>query len=250
MTLHRFFVPPETIHGGWVKIDGDIAHQIRNVLRLRKGDKIVLLDNTSAEHTTAIQEIGSTYVVGEVQHSAPSSTEPRTHISLYQAVLKARNLEWTLQKGTELGVAEFIPIICDRSIVGDLQGVDRKHSRWEKILREAAEQSRRGRIPLLLPAMMFAQACQRVAASRHLNIILWEEEKSVSLKAILGRWQKDQGTSEAINLFVGPEGGFAEEEIELAQQYTLQPASLGPRILRAETAGLVAAASIFYELEG
>ena len=250
MALHHFFVPPESIRGHKVRLSGDVAHQIRNVLRLRTGDQIVLLDNSGAERIVQLSEMGAGYVVGEVKDSTPCDSEPRTHVSLYQAVLKARKLEWVLQKGTELGISAFVPVVCDRSIVGHLQDVDRKRERWNTIVREAAEQSRRGRLPLLLPAMMFPQACQRAADESALNLILWEEEKAVSLKTQLKRWQQDpQHHNDTINLFVGPEGGFTAKEIELAQQYTLEPVGLGPRILRAETAGIAAAAAIFYELE-
>ena len=249
MGLNRFFVSPESIRGAEVRISGNAAHQVKNVLRLRAGDRILVLDDTGAERTVELHSVESGIITGSVIGTTLSTAEPRTFVCLYQAVLKARKLEWVLQKGTELGVSEFIPVVCDRSIVGHVQDVDGRQARWGTILREAAEQSRRGRLPCLLPATMFAQACQRAAETTKLNLILWEEERATSLKAALTAFRQGHTDVRSVGLFVGPEGGFTAEEVELAQQYGLHPVGLGPRILRAETAGLAAAAALFYEME-
>ena len=187
-------------------------------------------------------------VNGEVQRRRLSAREPRTKVSLYQGVLKAQKFEWVLQKGTELGLVEFIPVICERSMVGDLEDVDRKLGRWQRILREAAEQSQRGRLPVLRPATLFVQSCQRATRSGGLSLMPWEDEKEVSLKSMLTAGEEETDRPFSISLFIGPEGGLAYKEIEAARGYGVQPVSLGPRILRAETAGIVAASAILYEL--
>jgi 16S rRNA (uracil1498-N3)-methyltransferase len=163
-------------------------------------------------------------------------------------VLKAQKFEWVLQKGTELGVAEFVPVVCSRSIVGDLEDANRKLGRWQRVIREAAEQSRRGRLPVLQPALLFDQACQAARQSGGLGLVPWEGERAAGLKSALAAAGAVGGQPGSVNLFIGPEGGLSIEEIETARRYGLQAVSLGPRILRAETAGLVAAAAILYEL--
>ncbi len=247
MTLHRFFVPSEALGDDLVRLSGETAHQIRNVLRKKPGDRIIVLDDSQTEREVELTQVNAGQVTGRVVHQTPSKREANVQVTLYQAVLKARKFEWVLQKGTELGVAEFIPVVCDRSLVGDLQDVDRKRDRWQKIIQEAAEQSRRARLPGLQSPMLYPAACQRVADEKGLSLLLWEDEQSVTLKHVLGDYRRSAPASPAINLFVGPEGGFSEEEIQIASRYQIPTVSLGPRILRAETAGLAAAAAVFYE---
>jgi 16S rRNA (uracil1498-N3)-methyltransferase len=208
----------------------------------------VVLDNSGWEREVELTHITPNLVMGHVVEERLAAGEPRTKISLYQGVLKAQKFEWVLQKGTELGLVEFIPVICERSIVGDLEDVDRKLGRWARIIREAAEQSRRGQLPALRPAMLFIQGCQRAKRSGGLGLMPWEEETVTSLKTALNAGQAGDERPFSINLFVGPEGGLTPEEVETARRYQVQTIGLGPRILRAETAGLAAAAAILYEL--
>jgi 16S rRNA (uracil1498-N3)-methyltransferase len=248
MTIPRFFVPPEWIQDRQVELSGDFAHQVRNVLRLQAGDRIIVLDDTGWECEVELTAVERDVVNGQVTAERQSTGEPRVHISLYQSVLKARKFEWVLQKGTELGIVEFVPIICEYSVVGDVAEIDNKQERWRRIIREAAEQSRRGRLPVLHPTMMFSQACQRALDAGGMTAILYEQERTVSLKQALANSCGIASVSK-ISLFVGPEGGFTPDEVYLASQYGLQAISLGPRILRAETAGLAAATAILYETE-
>jgi 16S rRNA (uracil1498-N3)-methyltransferase len=248
--MHRFFVPPDWLEEDGVTIVGSLVHQIRNVLRLGPGDHVVVLDNSGWEQEVEIVRVGKEHVSGQVVDKRLASGEPRTKITLYQGVLKGKRFEFALQKGTELGIVEFVPLISDRCVIASLDDVDKKRERWQRIILEAAEQCRRGRLPRLRPAMLFRPACEG-ARRGGLSLIPWEEahdhdgEGATSLRSVL------QGAEQApfsVNLFVGPEGGFTPDEVELARQYGLIPISLGPRILRAETAGLVAAAAILYEL--
>ncbi len=250
MTQHRFFVPPEWIHEKSVTLYGATAHQVRNVLRLRPGDRIVVLDNTGWECEVELQQVSSSSVIGWIIEERPAMGEPRTRIVLYQAALKARKFEFVLQKGTELGVSEFVPIICERSVVGDVSDLDSKLERWQHVIREAAEQSHRGRLPILRAAMMFALACQEAVAANACAFILSEHDAQFSLKhALANITSNERKPPAAFSLLVGPEGGFTNEEIYLAAQYGVQAVQLGPRVLRAETAGLVAASVILYEME-
>ena len=248
MTTQRFFIPPDWISGRQVTLIEDVAHQVRHVLRMRAGEQLIVLDNSGWERVVELSHITPNLVMGHVVEERLAAGEPRTKISLYQGVLKAQKLEWVLQKGTELGLVEFIPVICERSIVGDLEDVDRKLGRWARIIREAAEQSRRGQLPALRPAMLFVQGCQRAKRSGGLGLLPWEDETATSLKASLTAGETGAERPFSINLFIGPEGGLTAEEVETARRYQVQPVSLGPRILRAETAGLAAAVAILYEL--
>jgi 16S rRNA (uracil1498-N3)-methyltransferase len=246
--MHRFFIPSEWINGQQVTLVEDVAHQVRNVLRMRAGDRLIVLDDSGWEREVELSRVTPNVVIGYVAEERLAAGEPRTKISLYQGVLKAQKFEWVLQKGTELGLVEFVPVVCERSVVGDLEDVDRKLGRWGRIIREAAEQSGRGRLPVLRPAMLFAQGCQRAMRSGGLALVPWEGEKEISLKAALAASGSGEDRPFSISLFIGPEGGLTPEEVQAARRYQAQPVSLGPRILRAETAGLVAASAILYEL--
>ena len=248
--MHRFFVSPTAFNGQLVTLTGDQAHQVRRVLRMRLGDRITVLDNRGWAYESILVAVGDDSVKFQVVRRWASAGEPRTHITLLQAVLKGDRFGWALQKGTEIGVSQFVPLICERNVVKDLDAVEQKRARWERIIREAAEQSGRARLPQLAPAQLFPQAIQPdpmpsdPSAASPLRLIPWEDEPTLRLKEALAGCNFARGAR--IQVFVGPEGGFTEEEVHLARRYGVKPVSLGPRILRAETAGVVAAAVILY----
>jgi 16S rRNA (uracil1498-N3)-methyltransferase len=243
MTLHRFFVARQSIEGGTVTIAGEIAHQIADVLRMTAGEHILVLDNSGWQMETELSYVSGSRVVGQIVRRSLARGEPRIKVSLYQGMLQSRNLEFVLQKGTELGIVEFVPIISSRCVIANLEDVNKKLERWERIVREAAEQSRRGRLPLIEPATFFQQACERARHAGGLFLMPWEEERTVSLHSML----TSAPLPFTISLFIGPEGGFSEDEVQIARGYGARTVSLGPRVLRAETAGLVAASAMFYE---
>jgi len=255
--MHRFFIPSSWIQGNEVTVAGPQAHQIARVLRMEPGDTIVVLDNSGWEIETQLTFVDPNAVRGDVVRRRLSSSEPRTKISVYQGALKSNRFEYALQKGTELGIVEFVPLISDRCVTSDLESLEGKRRRWELIIQEAAEQCHRSRKPALRPVMLFAQVCEQVHHSAGMSLLLWEGEKRTSLRDLLrGKGTGDsQGQSRAasatpfsVNLVVGPEGGFTTEEVGIARRYGLVPVGLGPRVLRAETAAVVAAAAILYEL--
>ncbi|MGQ9598128.1 MAG: RsmE family RNA methyltransferase [Anaerolineae bacterium] len=251
MTPHRFFIPSDWIQGDQVMVTGPQAHQMIHVLRLRPGDEVIVLDNSGWEIRTRLVELDRDTVKGEVLQRQLASSEPRTKISLYQGVLKSKKFELILQKGTELGLVEFVPVIAERCVVSDLDAVEKKYPRWESIIQEAAEQCGRGRKPVLRPALLFLQACERAKQSRALSLIPWEGERRTHLRQLLRHAPSERRTSWppfSIKLLSGPAGGCAPAEVIIARNSGLVPVSLGPRILRAETAGLVAATAILYEL--
>ena len=234
-----------------MEITGPLTHQIRNVLRLKPGDRVILLDNSGWEYQVELAEVSRERVAGQIRQKSLAASEPRTKITLYQSLLRARAFETVLQKCTEVGVVAFVPVVSARCIISSLEDIgEKKLERWRRIILEAAEQSRRGRLPVLRPASLLRQAW-REASRSGLTIVPWEEAGSrmaaqeESLRSLL---RGAQPTPFSVNLFIGPEGGFTPQEIDQGQRYEAVPVTLGPRILRAETAGLVATATILYEL--
>ena len=248
--MHRFFIPPNWIQDNIVTVTGPQARQISRVLRMRPGDELLVLDNSGWEVQTRLLSVERDTVRGEVLRRRLAAGEPRTKISLYQAMLKSKKFEYVLQKCTELGVVEFVPLITERCVISDLNTAETKLGRWRWIIQEAAEQSRRGRLPSLRPSMLFPQACDQARQRGGLALAPWEEEGQISLRQVLRTAPEGHEKSWpplTISLFIGPEGGFSAAEVELARRYGLLPVTLGPRVLRAETAGLVAAAAILYD---
>jgi 16S rRNA (uracil1498-N3)-methyltransferase len=247
--MHRFYVAPDVLDHQPIWLDGEQAHQIRQVLRMRPGERAILLDNRGWACEANLVSCGESVVQFEVVRRWLATGEPRTYIVLYQAVLKGERFGWALQKGTEVGVSQFVPMICERNVVTDMRTVEQKRERWERIIREAAEQSGRGRLPVLAPA----QSCESIAragsppaaATQPSRLILWEGERAVTLRQALARCNFEGGAR--IEVLIGPEGGFTSGEVSLAEQSGAQKVTLGPRILRAETAGVVASAAILYE---
>ncbi|MGB9880830.1 MAG: 16S rRNA (uracil(1498)-N(3))-methyltransferase [Anaerolineae bacterium] len=257
--MHRFFVPPNWIKGDTVTISGSVVHQIRDVLRLKPGDNITVLDDSGWEYQVRLATVEQAKVTGQIEQKVLARTEPRTKITLYQSLLKGDKFEWILQKGTELGVVEFVPVVSDRCVIGSVDDVSKaKFERWQKITLEAAEQSRRARLPRLHVPLLFPQACER-ARRADLAVLPWEEEKARTLRAMLTTSDsppiKVPGKNLvirkpfSISIIVGPEGGFTSREVDQARRYGIAPVTLGPRILRAETAALAAIAIILYQLE-
>ncbi len=238
---HRFFIPPDWLTPPRVTLSGDIARQLKTVLRLKPGDSIIVLDNSGLEWQVKLTRFDRAVVEGEITSQQASQGEPRVQLTLYQGTLKGQKFEWVLQKGTELGVSRFAPVICQRSVVADVAALAKKRERWQQIIREAAEQSRRGRLPQLEPALPLAEAVRQVGSA--LILMPWEEAAGPGLKAIL-----TETKASAIAVFIGPEGGFTADEAALVRQAGGQVVKLGPRILRAETAGLAACAAILYEM--
>ncbi len=242
--MHRFFVSPASIQAGQVVFPPETAHQIASVLRLHAGQRLCVLDNLGNEYTVELTEAGQKAAVANIIEQKPAQGEPPFHLALYLCLAQREKFEWMLQKCTETGAATFIPVISSRSLVQDVAETNKKTARWEKIIQEAAEQSGRVHIPGLKPAVSFAQAVRQGQGKR---IILWEQEHSTDLRQALSGVTVNN--SPEISLLVGPEGGFSDEEVRLAQQAGWQPVSLGRRILRMETAAIVATALVIYELE-
>jgi len=238
--MHRFFISSKSIKQDRVSLTDEPVHQIIHVLRLKPKDHIILLDNSGWEYEVEIDQMSPGLIQGRVIGKGLGATEPKVKVILYQALLKAEKFEFVLQKGVELGVSAFIPFVSERCVVR--RPGENKLARWEKIIQEAAEQSRRAVLPALHPVVAFREACDSVHGA---SLLLWEEEKSLSLSRIIK--EPLFRASPTFNVFVGPEGGFPPSEVAYAESCGIVPVSLGHRILRAETAGLAVVAAFLYE---
>lgn len=241
MSAGRFFVPPAVVaQPELIILPPDIAAQVRSVLRLRPGDVITLLDGTGSAYTVTLTEIGRASVVGQVTAHKQVATEPHTRIILYQGLLKAAKFEWVVQKGTEIGASAFVPVQCARTVAGLEDVSQSKLARWRAIATEAAEQSERGRVPEVHVPQRLADAFA-LETSGAVRLLAWEAAKTGDGHATtIARALRTADPSASVHLFIGPEGGFTPEEVAIARQHGVQIVTLGPRILRAETAALVA----------
>jgi 16S rRNA (uracil1498-N3)-methyltransferase len=239
VTLHRFFVPATAISNNEVIFPADPGRQIRRVLRLQQGDRVVVLDGSGSELVVQLTSVRDT-VAGTVEERRANRAEPKANLHLYLGLLKSAKLELVLQKCTELGASRFVPMSTSRSVPGE-PGAARQR-RFESIVREAAEQSRRGRLPTVAATAEYTAALWD--ASRHGPVIvLWEEEQARHLREV------PVGHDEAVSLFVGPEGGFTPAEAQEALDLGAQVATLGPRILRAETAAIAGVCLLLSRLD-
>ncbi len=251
--MHRFFIAPELVKepGISLPLPKELAHQVRDVLRLNPGEQLILLDNQGNELLATVESSSRAGVSVQLLERRPGKESSPIRIVLYQGLLKSARFEWILEKGTELGVAAFAPILCQRSTTGlDAAGAA-KIQRWQRIVQEATEQCGRTTLPELLPIRPLAKALDEMPAGS-LAIMPWEEAAGRSLRDVLANVQtRAAGTvlPQTILLFIGPEGGLTPAEAALARSHGVQVVTLGPRILRAETAALASVASVMFALE-
>ncbi|MHB1356632.1 MAG: 16S rRNA (uracil(1498)-N(3))-methyltransferase [Anaerolineae bacterium] len=237
--MQRFFIEPRLLQSPELDLPAPIVHQLVHVLRARVGEHVIFMDDTGWEYQAEITQISPRQVKATIQGKSPSTTEPRLRLVLYQALLREAKFDFVLQKGTELGVSAFVPFFCEHSV--SIQPSPSKYERWGRIITEAAEQSGRARRPIIKQPISFKEACT-MPPSRVLGLFA-SPCKAVSLGQALNEVVVDE-----IRLYIGPEGGFTQDEVQFAQQQGLIITHLGPRILRTETAGLAAMAAILYAL--
>jgi 16S rRNA (uracil1498-N3)-methyltransferase len=238
---HRFFLSPEVFNNTKIDFPAAAAHQISNVLRLKRGQTVIILDNLGNFRSVELDEVGNRKVTGQAGEIQVSLNEPKVRLILCPALTQREKFEWILQKGCELGVSEFHPLLTTRTLAQDTRGWEEKLPRWQKILQEAAEQCGRGLIPVITLPQRFEQALGQLHSIP--GYILHEKEEQTGLAAAL----RTSGKSTA--LLVGPEGGFSDDEVKLAVDTGLRPVSLGQRILRMETAA-IAACAVFMAAAG
>lgn len=239
--LRRFFVPEGTLGGDEVRLGGDLARRLARVLRLRRGDRIVLTEGGAREFEVELTEVSARVVAGTVVGERQSPSEPRVEVVLYQSLIRPNRFDFVLEKGTELGVARFVPVINRRSQIDEASSA--RAERWQRLVTEAAEQCGRGRLPEIGSPLAFEIA---LADAHGPLIVPYEAERANRLADQL---QAIERAPRTINLFIGPEGGYTNEEVALAREAGATLVTLGRQVLRSETAGIVAAAIVLHTLD-
>ena len=244
--MPRFFVQPEQVDGDVITITGGDVNHIKNVLRMSSGDELSISDGCGRDYFCRIQSINRESVILHIENSWDSYVELDTKLYLFQGLPKGDKMELILQKAVELGVYEVVPVVTARTIVKlDDKKEAKKLARWQQISESAAKQSGRAIIPKVQPPMAFKEALA-YAGALDCNLIPYERAKGMEAAraAIHGMHDK-----KSIGIFIGPEGGFEESEVEAAKAFGVTPITLGRRILRTETAGLAVLSILMFELD-
>ena len=243
--MHRFFVSPSDISGNTVSFPSNLSRQISRVLRMSPGDEVIVLDDTGWEYTVSLSTIAPAQAEGRITGRRIGYGEPAIRLTLYQAMIRPERFEWALQKCTELGVSHFVPVVTRRTSRGHGTVSANRMERWRRIIREAAEQSGRSRLPELDDPQTLEDA---LASSSRPALMAWEGETQQSLKSALERWGSAASEAGAVSIFVGPEGGFEPREVKIARGLGVRTVGMGRRILRSETAALALTTAVMYEL--
>ena len=243
--MHRFFVSPSHISGNAVSFPQDLSRQISRVLRMSPGDEVIVLDDTGWEYTVSLSAIAPTQTKGRITGRRAGCGAPAIRLTLYQAMIRPERFEWALQKCTELGVSHFVPIVTRRTSHGQGSVSPNRMERWRRIIREAAEQSGRSRLPKLDNPQTLEDTLE--TAPRPV-LMAWEGETHQSLKSTLEHWRDQTAVSDNVSIFVGPEGGFDSVEVETAQGLGVGTVGMGRRILRSETAAVALTTAVMYEV--
>ncbi len=238
MSGHRFFVAPELFDAEETRFPLEISRQIASVLRLKTGTVVTILDNRGNCRPVELMEIDSKHTLGQPGSVQLAEGEPAVDLILCPALTQREKFELILQKGCELGVKEFHPVITSRTLVQESRGLDDKLPRWQKILQEAAEQCGRGLVPSITPPVKWEILLNRLTGIQ--GYIFHEKVGDTGFLEDLNYHLS--GGSKQFALLIGPEGGFSEEEVILAQQAGFRASSLGVRVLRMETAAIAACA--------
>jgi len=242
--MRRFFVSPQDIKGEEVFIKDSDAHHITQVLRLKEGEEIIVFTGTGLEYQVVIKNISSGLVLGEIRGVTSSDRDSKVNVTLVQGVPKGDKMDFIIQKCTELGIAKIIPVLTERTVVkldGDKKG--KRRERWQKIAQEASKQCKRATVPQIAEIFTWGQYLASISNEGPI-LVLWENESTRGIKSFLGK-NKDL---DQITLVIGPEGGLSQQEVGKLLDKGAQTVTLGPRILRTETAGLAALVMILYEL--
>ncbi len=236
--MNRFFV--SDIGPEWAVISGEDLKHLSSVLRLKKGDRVMLSDGRGSECEGEIEHMEPVRARVKTGPWRPCISEPHHKLTVFQCLPKTGKMETIIQKCTELGMNALVPTLSARCVVQPGRDYDKKLQRYRKVAREAAMQSHRGLIPEVLPLVEL----QKVDLSIFDTVYCaYEGEKERSLKNVMA-----QRPGRRIALFIGPEGGFEPDEVDSLVGKGAQAVSLGPRILRTETAGMAMCAQILFEL--
>lgn len=243
--MSKFFVEEDKISNNKIIIDGDDVVHISRVLRLGKGDCITVCDGKGTDYETEIETVENNKIVLDIKSSEKSVTEPNISVTLFQALPKASKMEYIIQKTTELGISEIVPVSLARCVskVDNAKTEKKKIERWTKIAESASKQSGRGIVPKISG---IATIDEVIECGKKLDLFFapYECEEQKTLKSVL----TEKSDIKTVGFLIGPEGGFDLSEIDKLKKANVPTVTLGKRILRTETAGEAVLAMTMYEI--
>ena len=244
--MQQFFAEPSWIRENKIYMQGADVNHIKNVLRMKPGEDVRVNDGRGKTYLCCISSYEEQTAVLDILKELDSDTELPSRIILFQGLPKGDKMEWIVQKAVELGVYAIVPFAAKRSVVKlDEKKAAKKQARWQLIAKGAAEQSGRGIIPEVSTVRTFAEA---LGMAGELDVVLIPYELEEGMKET-ARVLENIECGQSVGIFIGPEGGFEEEEVERAKAAGAHAVTLGKRILRTETAGLTALSILMYHLE-
>lgn len=245
--MQHFFVTPSQVSEGKIYVEGSDVNHMKNVLRMRTGEELMVSDGNNRMYRCAVAAYEEGKAVLDIREELPVNTELPSRIYLFQALPKQDKMELIVQKAVELGVYQVVPVTTKRAVVRlDEKKAQKKVERWQQIAQSAAKQAGRGYIPQVASVMSWRQALEY---ADQLDIVLIPYELAEGMeetKNVIASIRPGQSAG----IFIGPEGGFEREEVELAREHGAKEITLGKRILRTETAGLAILSILMFHLEG
>jgi 16S rRNA (uracil1498-N3)-methyltransferase len=245
--MHRFYVSPQDINDRQIWLDLEQSRHIDRVLRLGPGDRVIIFDGLGQEYEVQLSGLHNGRVEGEIIQMLGRAAEPALRINLVQGIAKGEKMDFIIQKAVELGAFAIYPFFSQHAVVKlEKERAVKKQERWQAIAREACKQCRRSRIPTVHPPGSLPSILEMMDGRP--AIMLYENETRQGLKELLNEKRPSLQSEQELFLMIGPEGGFAPAEVEMARARGVVNAGLGPRILRTETAALAALTIVLYEL--
>lgn len=244
--MYHFFVEEHQIGAGEIVITGSDVNHIRNVLRMKTGEEVLISNGVDRDYRCRLREIETDQVTAEILSVDEEGTELPARLYLFQGLPKSDKMELIIQKAVELGVYQVIPVAAKRSVVKlDAKKEESRVRRWNTIAESAAKQSGRIIVPEVTGVMTVAEALS-YAADFDVKLMPYENQRGMAAtKEAVNRIEPGM----QVGIFIGPEGGFEESEVQEAGRTGFLPVTLGRRILRTETAGLAALSILMYHLE-
>ncbi|BBF43275.1 ribosomal RNA small subunit methyltransferase E [Lachnospiraceae bacterium KM106-2] len=245
--MNLFYVQKSQVSEQNVQIIGDDVNHIKNVLRMKIGEKIQVCDMEGTDYLCQIEEISPKEVIADIISKEPTQTELPAKVYLFQGLPKKDKMDLIIQKMVELGVYEVVPVSMKRCVVKieDKKKEAKKLERWQSISESAAKQSKRGMIPEVTSVISFKEAINKMK-ELDINFFAYENAEGISHTR---KMIEESKSAKTIGIIVGPEGGFDDPEVTLLQEAGIMPITLGKRILRTETAGFTMMAALMMELE-
>ena len=244
--MYQFFVEPSQIQGNRIVITGSDVNHIKNVLRMHQGETVLISAGDNLEYTCLVSEMEAEEVIADISYVQEVGMELPSKIYLFQGLPKADKMELIIQKAVELGAYSVVPVSTRRCVVKlDNKKAEKKVSRWQQIAESAAKQSKRMLVPEVHSVMTFKEA---LVYAKELDVLLIPYELAKGMKETKELIRSIE-PGKSIGVFIGPEGGFEEQEVADAMEAGAKPITLGHRILRTETAGLAVLSVLMFQLE-